>query len=115
MTEAPYEAESSRSSSSVASTINAGTDHGRNDSAGPRRFAASVEASGRFTRDGSSNVADVGLPGCSAVSCALETANGCGSAIRAERLDVPAGPRSCSAQSSSPRPGDHRACTKGKV
>jgi len=109
-------AESSRSSSSLASTTNAGTDHGRKD--GARRWAPaarSEEASGRVARDGSSKVTDVGLPGCSAVSRALETANGCGSARCAERLDVPAGPPSRSAQSSGPRPGDHRACTTGKV
>lgn len=68
-----------------------------------------------LTRDGSSEVAEVGLPGCRAVRWALETAKGCGSAMCAERLDVPAGPRSCSAHSSRPRPGDHSACTKGKV
>jgi hypothetical protein len=53
----------------------------------------------------------VGVPGCSAARTSAGAAKGCGRAVRRARLRPVAGRSPSSAQSSTPRPGDHRACT----
>ena len=101
---------------SAGSTATAGTAHARSSGvprgAGPGAERTSPgDASGPPAWAGSRSVTWVGVPGCRVASAAAGTANGCGRAVRRARLRPVAGRSPSSAHSSTPRPGDHRACT----